>query len=230
MTGPTTVFLYGDSLMRATMPDETFRYHFHFAEYLARFGVPGAEIVNRAHFGATVGKGLSTLAADLKKGFQSRFALLEYGGNDCDFRWAEVAAAPEAEHLPNTSLPDFRAGLREMAEELRENGTEPVLMTLPPIDAERYFDFFCSAGLDRAGVLRWLGDVQMIYRFQELYSDTVRETAEALSLPLIDVRAAFLDRHDLRQLISADGIHLSEQGYALFFGTLAQRLAAAGEG
>ena len=51
MTGK--FYLYGDSLLKATVPDEEFRYHFHASELLS--GHP--EVVSRAMMGATVRKG-----------------------------------------------------------------------------------------------------------------------------------------------------------------------------
>ena len=95
-------------------------------------------------------------------------------------------------------------------------------MTLPPIDGARYLDYICREGLDRQRILRWLGDEGRIYRHQELYSDTVASFAMREGLPLIDVRRRFLPLRELPQMIAADGIHLTMQGYRQLFDTLAQ--------
>ena len=40
---PKQVYIYGDSLLKATMPDEGYHYHFHYDEVLQRQGrVAGA--------------------------------------------------------------------------------------------------------------------------------------------------------------------------------------------
>ena len=103
---------------------------------------------------------------------------------------------------------------------LRDAGVQPVLMTLPPIDSARYFDFI-SRRSDGQRILTWLGDVGRIYRHQELYSDTVAALAMSEGLPLIDVRRQFLPLRDLPRLIAADGIHLTIPGYRRLFDTLA---------
>ena len=57
------------------------------------------------------------------------------------------------------------------------------MMTLPPIDGERYLDFLCRDNLRRDRILDWLGEPQMIYRHQELYADTAAEIALRENIP-----------------------------------------------
>ena len=216
-------YIYGDSLLKATVPDEEMHYHFHLPEVMARYPSDRLEVVNRAKMGATVTKGLSLVAHDAARGIDARWALVAYGGNDSDFDWPAIADAPDQEHLPRTALPEFVEKLRCAANMLRDAGVQPVLMTLPPIDSARYFDFI-SRRSDGQRILTWLGDVGRIYRHQELYSDTVTELAYANGVPLIHVRQAFLADHHMNDLLSADGIHLTMDGYGKLFDTLADWL------
>ena len=206
-------FIYGDSLLKATVPDENMHYRFHLPEVMAQYPTDRLEVVNRAKMGATVTKGLSLVEHDVQRGMDARWALVAYGGNDS-------AAAPEQEHLPRTVLPEFIEKLRCAAQELASAGVQPVLMTLPPIDGQRYFQFI-SRRADGGSILRWLGDVGRIYRHQELYSDAVAALAMTEGLPLIDVRRQFLPMRDLPRYIAADGIHLTMTGYRCLFDTLA---------
>ena len=48
-----------------------------------------------------------------------------------------------------------------------------------------------------------------------MYSSAVLKVALRRGLPLVDVRSYFLDKHNYAALISEDGIHPSEEGYAL---------------
>ena len=205
-------YIYGDSLLKATVPDEEMHYHFHLPEVMAQYPSDRLEVVNRAKMGATVTKGLSLAAHAAARGIAARWALAAYGGNDSDFDWPAIADAPNQEHLPRTALPEFVEKLRCAANMLRDAGVQPVLMTLPPIDSARYFDFI-SRRSDGQRILTWLGDVGRIYRHQELYSDTVAALAMSEGLPLIDVRRQFLPLRDLPRLIAADGIHLPMPGY-----------------
>ena len=213
-------YVYGDSLLKATVPDDAMRYHFHLSEVMAQYPAGRLEVVNRAKMGSTIAKGLSLVEHDVQRGMDARWALVAYGGNDSDFDWEAIAAAPEQEHLPHTVLPEFIEKLRCAVQELASAGVQPVLMTLPPIDGQRYFQFI-SRRADGGSILRWLGDVGRIYRHQELYSDAVAALAMTEGLPLIDVRRQFLPMRDLPRYIAADGIHLTMTGYRCLFDTLA---------
>lgn len=214
MTGK--LYLYGDSLLKATVPDEEFHYHFHAAELLGSH----PEVVSRAMMGATVRKGRQLVERDTQRGLNAQYALMGYGGNDSDFDWQAISDDPAGEHKPRTELPEFRRILGETVELLRQKGVQPLLMTLPPIDAEKYLRFICRGGADRSRILSWLGDCQMIYRYQELYSDTVAAVAAEHAVPLIPVRRAFLWDQNYCRMISPDGIHLNMTGYRRLFDTI----------
>lgn len=216
------MYVYGDSLLKATVPDENFHYHFRVNELQQRYAGAGWEVVSRAKMGATVRKGLALVQHDVQRGLDARSALVAYGGNDSDFDWQAVEREPEGEHRPRTELPEFVRLLKETVHTLVRQGVQPVLMTLPPIDAARYLDFICRGGLCKERILHWLGDCQMIYRYQELYSDTVAQFALAEGLPLVPVRQAFLFRRDWTDMVAADGIHLTMSGYCRLYDTLAQ--------
>ena len=219
--------IYGDSIMKAVLVDENYKYHQISSQLLDQLQQEtGVTATNRAHFGYTAARGQSVLQRDLDKGLDCQIALLEFGGNDCDHNWLEVAQSPEEEHLPNTPLPKFIDTLKEMALSLRSRGIQPMLMTLPPLDAEKYLGFIGRRGADTKAVLSWLGDVQMIYRWQEMYSGAVALLAARLGLPLLDVRSRFLSRRDYTSLIARDGIHLTQAGYELIYDSFRETLPA----
>ena len=145
--------------------------------------------------------------------FRSDVVVLEYGGNDCDFDWADVAAHPDDEHQPHTPINDFVACYREMIDMLMQRGIRPILMSLPPLDASRYFDWITKGGLNRENILHWLGDVQRIYRFHERYSIAITNLARQLNCRYVDVREAFLAVPRCGDLLCADGIHPNEKGH-----------------
>ena len=222
------VQIYGDSIMKAVLVDENYKYRAIARDLLEQLRQEtGVETVNRAHFGYTVDKGQAVLERDLRKGLDCQYALLEFGGNDCDFNWSEVAQAPDGEHFPHTPLQQFLDTIESMVNALKGAGVKPVLMSLPPLDAQRYLDFIGRLGNNTQNILHWLGDVQMIYRFQEMYSDHVSRLSARLNVPLLDVRTRFLCRRDYGRLIARDGIHLTEEGYGLLFDEIRQTIQAA---
>lgn len=226
MENSTDICIYGDSLMKGTIPAEASRYRFTIGEYLTRImDLFSFKVLNRAKFGAPVTKGAALLQQDLDRNIIGRYTLLEYGGNDCNFDWAAVSAAPEEDHQPKTPLNLFLSTLESMADSLLRVGSQPVLMTLPPIDAEKYLDCICTnVNCIREHILHWLGDAGMIYRYHEMYSGAIANLAARKGLPLVDVRTRFLDKHNYRDLISRDGIHPSEQGYNIIYSAFRERL------
>lgn len=218
------VYMYGDSLLKATVPDGGMKYHFRLPEIMTRYPDGLVQVTSRAKMGATVSKGLSLVQHDVQRSLAADYALLCYGGNDSDYDWAAIAAAPAGEHRPRTLPEIFRRTLEQLVALLRQQGVQPVLMSLPPVDPKRYLDFICRGGLDKSAILRWLGDEGMIYRHQELYSDMVTEVAYETGTPLIPVRQMFLTDHHMSDLIAPDGIHLTMEGYGRLFDTLADWL------
>ena len=217
--------IYGDSIMKATVLEPNGRYRSYLAETLDEVANKfRLSVNNRSRFGSTIGRGFSLLTADLDAGESCDCALIEFGGNDCNFNWKEVAEAPFAEHSPNTPLQRFVQTLTDMIDRLQALHIKPVLMSLPPIDAEKYLNFLAHSGIDPQRLLTWLGDTQLIYRFHELYSNAVVSLALHRNISLIDVRSCFLSRHNYKELISPDGLHPTPEGYALVMEAFTRRL------
>ena len=82
-------FIYGDSLLKATMPDADMRYHFHLPEVMAQYPSDRLEVVNRAKMGATVTKGAARGPPHaVHKSILPQHRLLDLGGKA--FKAAQV--------------------------------------------------------------------------------------------------------------------------------------------
>ncbi len=208
------ILISGDSILKGViLNSETRRYvlttQLDPSEFCTRYGLV---IENKSRFGSTIVKGLTFLHRILERDPSCRAVILEYGGNDCDFDWAAVAAAPDAEHQPKTPLPEFCAKLRSAVSGLRARGIRPILTTLPPICSDRYLNWICRDGLDPKPILHWLGDLNAIYRYQEMYSRAVEHIADEMDAPCVDLRGAFLQNRHLEDYVCLDGIHPNEAG------------------
>ena len=210
------VQVLGDSILKGIQVDPAT------GRYVTRndIGIPGLErdfgltVKNGSHFGATVVKGARLLDRLLEKEAPCDAVVMDFGGNDCDFRWEQVAADPEGDHRPNVPLEEFLQRYREMIVRLRLHGITPVLYTLPPLEPERFFHWWCR-DLDQAAVRRWLGGLSNIYAHQENYSRAVEQLARETGTPLVDIRGAFLAHGHVERLLCEDGTHPNSAGQSL---------------
>jgi len=207
--------VFGDSILKGVqLDDENKRYHvdnnIDVSMLEEKFKL---NISNFSKFGCTISKALSLIEKRIRKGeLQCDAVVLNLGGNDCDFDWKAVSEFPDADHQPNTPLDVFYEKYCKIIEYLKENGIHPIITTLPPLDAQKFFNWFCG-GLDKkANVIKWLGTVESIYRWTENYSRTVENIAAETGALLVDLRGAFLKHRKLEHLLCADGTHPNTEG------------------
>ena len=206
--------VFGDSLLKGIqLNPESMRYHVD-----NHIDVEGIEkthslsIKNYSKFGCTITKGYVFIQKRLQTDEVFCDAIvMDYGGNDCDFNWKEIAEKPDDEHLPNTPLDTFIDTYYKIICLLKEKGIRPILTNLPPVDAQRFFDWFCN-GLDKANILKWLGGVESIYRWQENYSKTIEQIAIETNTLLVDIRGAFLKHRRIKRFLCKDGTHPNTEG------------------
>ncbi|HPE94975.1 MAG TPA: SGNH/GDSL hydrolase family protein [Bacillota bacterium] len=219
-TKETKICVFGDSITRGVVLDENGKYVFLKESFISLLESSGRYIIeNFSKFGCTVDKGIAMMRKCEKEISESDITLLEFGGNDCDFDWKAVSDDPYYKHIPKTPIELFSELYAKAIERIRELGSTPVMLTPPPIDAEKYFRHF-SVDLVPERVLIFLGNVMHISRWQEMYSIAASRVARELSVPLIDIRSPFLARPDFDSLICSDGIHPSTAGHRLMFGAL----------
>lgn len=212
--------VFGDSILKGIQINpQNMRYHVDNNIDIAGIeATHSLSIRNFSKFGCTVTKGLSLIEKRLKTDEAFCDAIImDYGGNDCDYNWKEVAERPDDEHLPNTPLDIFIDTYQKIIKLLKEKGIRPILTTLPPLDAQRFFDWFCN-GLNKANVLKWLEGVESIYRWQEHYSRTVEKIAAETNTLLVDVRGAFLNHGRVKRFLCEDGTHPNTEGQKIITG------------
>lgn len=217
------VDVYGDSILKGIqLNDRDERYfvdnHIDFDMLCTRFRL---EIRNFSRFGCTIQKAWSILQKKLDGDFACDAVVMDFGGNDCDFNWTAVANAPDDEHQPHTPLSVFVDTYHTIISALRQKGVLPILTTLPPLDAHRYLNWFCK-GLNQDNIVKWLGDIDAIYRYQENYSRTVQVIAAEAKVPLVDLRGAFLHHRSIGRFLCNDGIHPNTEGQFVITQAFAQ--------
>jgi acyl-CoA thioesterase I len=208
--------VWGDSVLKGIIFDEEKMKYKKLIENIALKDLDkfGLDIKNNAHFGMTAPKASKLIQDKLKKGFDCEIVVIEFGGNDCDYKWAEISDNPHKEHKPNTPLDIFKICITNMVTTFRNLNIEPIMVNLPPLDAKKYFECV-TKGLSKENILYWLGDVQHIYRHHECYNLCIMKLAHQLGCDLIDVREPFLKESNTTRFLCEDGIHPNEAGYEL---------------
>jgi len=219
----TDICVFGDSIGKGiSLKPDSCHYETIKINLDTLVGRKDVNLKNYSMFGCTISKGLSIIKrhAQELKGYKNIF--LEIGGNDCDFAWNEIAVNPEKDHFPKTPLDEFGEYYRQIIDEIQSNDGNPTILTLPPLEPNRFFDWV-SRGINRDNIMKWLGDVNMIYRWQELYNIEVMLLASKMSIPIVDIRSAFLKCHNYSDFLCLDGIHPNKEGYEIIYKTVAEQ-------
>lgn len=210
-----SVCVFGDSVAKGVIYDENKEKYMFLKDcfmniFAQKFNVP---VTNYAKFGCTITKGVEILKKHREELAKFEYTILEFGGNDCDYNWAEVAEYPERPHFPNVPFDIFRARYEELINQVMACGSKPILLSLPPIDSNRFFNWV-SKGLNKENILKWLGTKETIFDWHAQYNEIVLDLATKHHIPVIDIRKAFENR-DYTEFICKDGIHPNEKGHAL---------------
>ncbi len=203
------VAIFGDSVSKGVIYDQKLK------RYTTGHGIDwhtieqklNIKIENYSRMGATITYGFEKLKKFLDTNPNVDTIVLEYGGNDCDYDWAKVAEVKSKDYLPNTTINQYRKTLQEMVKLIREKNIKPIILTLPSINAKKYYKWIGRNGLNMKNILYFLGDVEHIYRHHELYNVTLLEVAKAMDVETIDIRRVFLNNGNPNQMICLDGIH-----------------------
>lgn len=214
--GINKISVYGDSILKGAVTGTGSGHLFDIIEesslVIASRNL-GVELNNQSVFGSVVSKTQRRLNKDIEKGVVGDLAILESGGNDCDYDWTAVSASPEEEHLPRTTLEDFIAKFDEMVQACREAKITPVVMTMPPLVGDRWFEHICN-GQNKDAILKVCkGYSGRPYLNHERYNAALIHFCIEKKVQWIDMRKAMLDAPDYRALMCLDGIHPNEEGY-----------------
>lgn len=170
---------------------------------------------NHSRMGRTAPEGLEALRQQPEEALRDQLVVLEFGGNDCDLNWSEVAETPDAPHQPRTPADCFVKAMSDMIDLVRQRGGTPLVCTLPPLDCRRYLHWIVRDGLNETRILEYLGVPERIYRWQEYYSSLVLQTAATLRCQWLPVREAFLESVRGEDVLCVDGIHPNQAGHRL---------------
>lgn len=147
------------------------------------------------------------------------------------YDWQAIAADPSAKHNPQMDLVAYKALYTNRIAQARAQGSEPVLVSLPIIDENRYFAFI-TRGMsiqERKNVLYWLGGhIERLRNIHALYNLALFRLASTQCVHIIDITSPMLASDHYDQLLEQDGITLSPEGQALVDDELASLVSRFG--
>jgi acyl-CoA thioesterase I len=212
-----TIVVLGDSISRGVIYDEEKKKHSLLLDSftnLVREHLKGG-VINAAKFGSTIVDGIQRLSNDVLRR-KPDIVLIEFGGNDCDYKWDQIAENPQGKFQPNTECSIFYNHLTGLVKKIESMKIVPVLVSLPPLDPDKYFRWI-SHNSEKAknNILQFIGSISHIYMWHERYNAAILRVAEETKTRLIDIRSAFLLANNYKNLICLDGIHPNSEGHKL---------------
>lgn len=216
----TKITALGDSLTKGVVLTENNRYSVTEHSYMDIISNElGLYVENYGKFGCTVDSGSTVLERHKEAIAASDYTFLEFGGNDCDFDWMKVAGNPESRHIPNNSLKSFMEKFPALIDKVRELGSTPIIMSLPPIISDTYFSFFSHSMTEeqKKNIVKWLGgDIGVIARWHESYNRALFKIANQTKTQILDITTPFdTYKGNLNDLYCSDGIHPNAEGHKL---------------
>ena len=139
----------GDSIIKGVLfnKEENGHGHYSLSDHNIAHTVADSmhcEVMNLGKMGCTVEAGERILERYIDTLDGTKYVLMCFGGNDSDYNWKAIADSPTEKHYPKTLLRTFEKTYARVINKVREIGFTPLIMSLPPMDAQQYFDFFTS--------------------------------------------------------------------------------------
>lgn len=204
---------------KTQLDDDTIKYTISNNGFVNRMRCP---VRNLARYGSTILDGLKNLDRHLPEIHPGDKIVLEFGGNDCNFDWKAIAEDPTGDYEPSVTLTQFGKLYEQIIDKIRQAGATPVLLSLPALLPQRFFDFV-SHGLNRDNILSWLGgDVSTIVNWHEQYNLEIFKLGARHQVEVIDISTIFFEQRNLGDYYCIDGMHPNERGHDLITQVLLQ--------
>lgn len=134
------------------------------------------------------------------------------------YDWKAIAANPSGHHVPQMDLVAYKALYTDKIAQARACGQEPVLVSLPIIDENRYFAFI-TRGMsmqERKNLLYWLGGkTERLRNIHAMYNLALFRLAALQCVHIIDITSPMLANPHYEDLLEQDGVTLTAEGQAL---------------
>ena len=134
------------------------------------------------------------------------------------YDWKAIAIDPSGHHEPKIDLVAYKALYINKIAQARACGQEPVLVSLPIMDENRYFSFI-TRGMsmqERKNILYWLGGkIERLRNIHAMYNLALFRLASLQCIHIVDITSPMLADTHFDELLEQDGVTLSPAGEAL---------------
>ena len=134
------------------------------------------------------------------------------------FDWKAISLNPSENHVPQMDLVAYKALYTNRIAQARALGYEPVLVSLPIMDENRYFAYITKGMTmqQRKNILYWLGGkTERLRNIHALYNLALFRLASLQCIHIIDITSPMLACSNFDELLEADGVTLSAAGQAV---------------
>ena len=220
------VGLLGDSVGRGVVQDNTSGKYVVSKQSFANLCQEKFDILveNFARFGSTVMNGMTSFNRFFDELKTTNYVLMIFGGNDCNFDWDAISENPSLPHKPACPVEEFKQKYTDLIHQVQAQGESPVLLSLPPIAAHKFYHFICR-NRNAENILKYLGgNINNINNWHEMYNLAVFHVGAHQGIPVLDITSPFFALRDYESYFCDDGMHPNESGHKLIADTLQKRL------
>lgn len=212
-----TVYIFGDSLLRGVMPDENGMYHS--SDSIDFDGIAKKHEIIIKNYSMpifTSKQGCNWIKRTLETAEKPDLAIVEYGGNDCDLRWSELAKTDELITDPHrVSLEDFENIYGGILDDLSFRGIRAVVTLCPPLPSRVYLKHLSDSGIPEDIIQKYAVSDEAFLSEYVKYKNVIIKLAKEKQISTLNIEKTFAILDNMVDYYSADGLHPNERGYHL---------------
>ena len=144
------LYIFGDSILKGAICDDAMRLHLRKSHSYPYLSDAGFQVYNKAKIGSTIVNGEKAVNQYFDFIERNTTVLMGFGGNDSSFDWKTMFFEPDTEKTPNVAPDQFVFVYTDTIKKIQGAGAAVIISNLPPIDAERHFEWI-SPRRDRPG-------------------------------------------------------------------------------
>ena len=208
---------FGDSILQGIIHDAQTNQYKILKDSFVNISKEKLNVVwrNFARHGSTVIEGEKAFLSHSMYVKECDYVVFSFGSNECNHNWDKISQNPNMNHKPRLSLEEFHEKYIHLIRLAQKKGKVPLLLSLPPIDPERFFEGIIK-GRNKENILKAMNhQINKIFTWHSMYNLEVFKIASEANVPIMDITTYFLRQPDYREFLCDDGMHPNHKGHLL---------------